>query len=141
MQEESGKVSEYKTLLSIIIHRCRLLADVFESFCYRFIKIQKHDAVYHLSALDLAWQECLTKTEEEMESLANFDIPPMVNKGTKVQCVRQYIDSQKPATSALNMVTQTKKIRIPGTGTLKACMDGQCNKICSLMVSNKEKTC
>lgn len=76
-----------------------------------------------------------------MESLANYDIPPMVNKGTKVQCVTQYIYSQKPTTITWNMVIHTKKIRIWCTGTLTTCMDGQCNKSFSLMVSNEENTC
>ena len=81
------------------------------------------------------------KAKEEMESLANFDIPPMVNKGTKVQCVTQYIDSQKPTTSTWNMVTQAKKICISCTSTLTTCMDGRCNNGFSLVVSNEEKTC
>ena len=55
-----------------------LLADVFESFCNKCIKMYDIDPAHFLSAPRLAWQACLKKTEVELELLANIDMLLMV---------------------------------------------------------------
>ena len=60
-----------------------LLADVFESFRNKCIEIYELDPAHFLSALILAWQECLKKTEVELESLTDIDMSLMVERGIR----------------------------------------------------------
>ena len=61
-----------------------LLADVFENFRNMCVKVYEFDhmnSVHFLSALGLAWQACLKKTEVKLELLTDVDMLPMVEKG------------------------------------------------------------
>ena len=60
-----------------------LLADVFENFINKWIKIYELDPAHFLSAPRLAWQACLKKTKLELELLTNIGILLMVEKGTR----------------------------------------------------------
>ena len=57
-----------------------LLADVFENFRKKCIEIYKLDPTHFLSALGLAWQACLKKTEVKLKLLTNVDMLLMVEK-------------------------------------------------------------
>ena len=58
-----------------------LLADVFENFRSKYFEIYELDPAYFLSALGLAWQVCLKKTEIRLELLIDVDMLLMVGKG------------------------------------------------------------
>ena len=61
-----------------------LLADVFENFRNMCIKVYEFDhmnTAHFLSALGLAWQACLKKTEVKLELLTDVDMLLMVEKG------------------------------------------------------------
>ena len=60
-----------------------MLADVFENFRKKCIEIYELDPAHFLSALGLAWQACLKKTEIDLELLTNNDMLLMVEKGTR----------------------------------------------------------
>ena len=60
-----------------------LLADVFENFRENCIKIYGLDPTYFVSAPGLAWEDCLKKTEVELELLTNYDMLLMVEKGIR----------------------------------------------------------
>ena len=60
-----------------------LLADVFENFRKKCIKIYELDRAPFLSAPGLAWQACLKKTGIRLESLTNIDMLLMVEKGIR----------------------------------------------------------
>ena len=55
-----------------------LLADVFESFRNKCIRIYELDPAHFLSAPGLAWQDCLKKTEVKIELLIKNDMLLMV---------------------------------------------------------------
>ena len=60
-----------------------LPADVFENFRNMCIKVYKLDLAHFLSALRLAWQACLKKTEVELELIADPDMLLMVEEGIR----------------------------------------------------------
>ena len=60
-----------------------LLADVFENFRNKCIEIYELDPAHFLSALGLAWQACLKKTEVELELLTGIDLLLMVERGIR----------------------------------------------------------
>ena len=60
-----------------------LLADVFENFRNKCIKIYQLDLAHFLSAPGLAWQACLKKTKVEIKLLTNTDMLLMVEKETR----------------------------------------------------------
>ena len=60
-----------------------LLADVFENFRNMCIKVYELDPAHFLSALGLAWQACLKKTEVKLELLTDADMLLMVEKGIR----------------------------------------------------------
>ena len=72
-----------------------LLADVFENFRNMRIKVYELDPAQFLSAPGLAWQECLKKTEVELELITNVDVLLMIEKGIRSEYVMQYIDMRK----------------------------------------------
>ena len=57
-----------------------LLADVSENFRNVYIKDYELNPNHFLSALGLAWQACLKKTEVELELITNLDMLLMVEK-------------------------------------------------------------
>ena len=70
-----------------------LLADVFENFRDKCIKIYELDPAHFLSATGLAWQACLKKTKVELELLTDIDMLLMVEKGTRggiCQAIHRY---------------------------------------------------
>ena len=60
-----------------------LLADVFENFRDKCIKIYELDPAHFLSAPGLAWQACLKKTKVELELLTDINMLLMVEKGIR----------------------------------------------------------
>ena len=58
-----------------------LLADIFENFRNMCLNIYELDPVYFVSALGLAWQACLKKTEVKLELLTDHDMLLMIEKG------------------------------------------------------------
>ena len=60
-----------------------LLADVFEKFREKCIKIYELDPSYFYSAPGLAWQACLKNTEVKLELLTNTDMLLMIEKGIR----------------------------------------------------------
>ena len=67
-----------------------LLADVFENFRKMFLKIYHLDPVKFISALGLAWQAGLKKTEVKLELLTELliDMLLMVEKGIRGEISR-----------------------------------------------------
>ena len=57
-----------------------LLAEVFEKFRDKCIKIYQLDSVYFLSAPGLAWQACLKKTNIQLELLTDINMLLMIEK-------------------------------------------------------------
>ena len=60
-----------------------LLADVFESFRDKCLKIYHLDPAYFISASSLAMQACLKYTKEELELLTDQDMLLMFEKGLR----------------------------------------------------------
>ena len=60
-----------------------LFADVFENFRNKCIEIYELHPAHFLSALGLAWQACLKKTEVKLELLTKNDMLLMVEKGIR----------------------------------------------------------
>ena len=60
-----------------------LLADIFENFRNMCLNIYELDPVYFVSALGLAWQACLKKTEVKLELLTDYDMILMIEKGIR----------------------------------------------------------
>ena len=58
-----------------------LLADVFENFRDKCIKIYKIDPAYFVSAPGLAWQACLKKTGVKLDLLTDIDMLLMFEEG------------------------------------------------------------
>ena len=56
------------------------LADVFENFRNMCLDIYGLDPVYFVSALGLAWQACLEKTELKFELLTDYDMLLIIEK-------------------------------------------------------------
>ena len=70
-----------------------LLADVFENFRNKCIKIYKLDRAHFLLAPGLAWQACLKKTGVRLKLLTNNDMLLMVEKGIRggiCQAIHEY---------------------------------------------------
>ena len=60
-----------------------LLADVFENFRNKFIKIYGLDPAHFLSAPGLVWQAYFKKTKVKLELLTDIDMLSMVEKGIR----------------------------------------------------------
>ena len=60
-----------------------LLADVFEIFRNKCIKLHELDPAHFLSAPGLAWKTCLKKTEVKLQLLTNVDMLLMIEKGIR----------------------------------------------------------
>ena len=60
-----------------------LLADVFENFRDMCLKEYELDPAHLLSLPGLAWQECLKKTNIELELLTDYDMLLMVEEGIR----------------------------------------------------------
>ena len=60
-----------------------MLADVFEKFREKCIKIYGLDPSYLYSAPGLAWQACLKKTRVKLELLADIDMLLMIEKAIR----------------------------------------------------------
>ena len=60
-----------------------LLADVFENFINKCIKIYELDPAHSLSAPGLAWQACLKKTGVNLELLTDIDMLLIIGWGIR----------------------------------------------------------
>ena len=60
-----------------------LLADVFENFRNKCLKVYELDPAHFLSLPGLAWQACLKKTNVKLELLTNYDMLLMVEEGIR----------------------------------------------------------
>ena len=60
-----------------------LLADVFNNFRDMCLKEYELDPAHFLSLPGLAWQECLKKTNIELELLTDYDMLLMVEEGIR----------------------------------------------------------
>ena len=60
-----------------------LVADVFENFRNKCLKIYGFDPIYSVSAPGLAWQACLKKAEVQLELLTDYYIILMIEKGIR----------------------------------------------------------
>ena len=58
-----------------------LLADVFENFRNKCLKVYELDPAHFLSLPGLAWQACLKKTSVKLELLTDYDMLLMVEEG------------------------------------------------------------
>ena len=70
-----------------------LLADMFENFRDKCIKIYELDPVHFLSAPGLAWQAFLKKTEAKLELLIDIDMLLIVEEGIRggiCQAIHRY---------------------------------------------------
>ena len=76
-----------------------LLADVFENFRVKCIKIYKLDSAHFLLAPGLVWQACLKKTGVKLELLTDNHMLMMIEKGITEEFVMQYIGMLKQTIS------------------------------------------
>ena len=60
-----------------------LLADVFENFRNKCLKVYELDPAHFLSLPGLAWQACLQKTNMKLELLTDYDMLLMVEEGIR----------------------------------------------------------
>ena len=60
-----------------------LLADVFENFRNKCLKIYELDPIYFVSAPGLAWQACLKRTGVKLELITDYDKLLMIEKGIR----------------------------------------------------------
>ena len=60
-----------------------LLADVFENFRNKCLKVYELDPAHFLSLPGLAWQACLKKTSVKLELLTDYDMFLMVEEGAR----------------------------------------------------------
>ena len=72
-----------------------LLSDVFESFRNKCLAIYELDPIYFVSAPALEWQACLKKTGVKLELITDCDMLLMIEKGIRVEFVKQHIGMLK----------------------------------------------
>ena len=60
-----------------------MLADVFENFRNKCLKIYELDPIYFVSAPGLAWQACLKRTGVKLELITDYDKLLMIEKGIR----------------------------------------------------------
>ena len=75
-----------------------LLADVFEEFRDKLIKIYRLDPSHFLSAPGLEWQACLKKTNVNLELLTDIDMLLMIEariRGGMCKSVHRYAKANK----------------------------------------------
>ena len=72
-----------------------LLPDVFEEFRDKCIEIYGLDPSHFVSALGLAWQACLKKTNVNLELLRDVYMLLMIEAGIEVEYANQHIDMLK----------------------------------------------
>ena len=75
-----------------------LLADIFENFRNKCIKIYELDPAHFLSAPRLAWKACLRKTGVKLELLIDIDMLLIVGKETRggtVHALHKYAKANK----------------------------------------------
>ena len=76
-----------------VLNDILLLTDVFENFRNKSIEIYELDPAHFSSALGLAWEACLKKTEIELELFTDIDMLLMVEKGIRggiCNAIRRY---------------------------------------------------
>ena len=75
-----------------------LLADVFEDFRDKCIQIYEPDPAHFASALGLAWQACIKKTEVKLELITDYGMFMMVEEGIRdgmCQAIYRYAKANK----------------------------------------------
>ena len=99
-----------------------LLADVFENFRNKCIKIDELDPAHFLSAPRLAWEACLKKTGVKLELLTDYDMLLTIEKGIRggmCQAIHRYAKVNNKY-----MKNHDKNIE----SSCLICMNGQCLK-------------
>ena len=81
-----------------------LLADIYEMFGERWLKIYQLDPVHFLSAPGLAWQACLKKTRGKLELLTDIKMLLMIEEGYVEEYVKQYIAMPQPTISTRRII-------------------------------------
>ena len=75
-----------------------LLADVFENFSEKCFEICEPDPAHFVSALGLAWQACIKKTEVKLELITDYDMFMMVEERIRdgmCQAIYRYAKANK----------------------------------------------
>ena len=72
-----------------------MLADVFENFKSKCLKIRKPHPIKYFWAPRLAWEAALKNTKVKLDLLTDIDMLLMVEKGIKGRMCHCYIDNQK----------------------------------------------
>ena len=75
-----------------------LLADIFENFRQSCLKNYELDPAHFVSLPGLAWQDCLKKTNVELELLTDYDMLLMVEEGIRggiCHAVQRYAHANK----------------------------------------------
>ena len=60
-----------------------MLADLFENFRNKCLKIYELGPIYLVSPPGLAWQACLKKTGVKLELILDYDMLLMIEKGIR----------------------------------------------------------
>ena len=105
-----------------------LLADVFQNFRDKFIKILELDPSHFASAPGLTWQACLKKTEVNLELLTDIDISLMVEEGIRGGMCQAMYRYAKANNKYMKNYDKNIKLSYPNYQMQTICMAGQCLK-------------
>ena len=118
-----------------------LLADVFRNFRNTCIKVYELDPAHFLSALGLAWQACLKKTEVKLELLTDVGMLLMVEKrirGEICHAIYRYAKANNKSMKNYNKIREKSILQyldannLYGWACLKNCLNAALNgkKLC-----------
>ena len=105
-----------------------MLADVFENFRDKCIKIYKLDPAHFLSPAGLAWQACLKNTKAKLELLKDIDMLLMFEKGVRggiCQAIHRHAKANDKYMKNYNKDITSSYLAYLGANN---CMGGQCLK-------------
>ena len=108
-----------------------LLADVFENFRDKCIKIYELDPAHFVSAPGLAWQACLKKTGVNLELLTDIDMLLMVEEGIRggmCQAIYRYAKANNRHIKNYDKNIKSLYIEYLDIQMQAVCMNGKCLK-------------